>query len=157
MRVLCDRRGASVPSVRRCRRRGGGEGVEGCATQRASRDVPGGGGAERDSRGVRVVLARTRRGNDVDDFVSVYTLGKAHARARLAVESGTTRSALGGCATLRRRIAGQRCWMGREKLYNAVNAIEGVAGQVNDMTAASSKTREEIVEALSAYPPRSTI
>ena len=39
----------------------------------------------------------------------------------------------------------------RKEYNNAVNAIEGVAGQVNEMTAASSKT-QEIVEALKRIP-----
>lgn len=128
------------------------KGVEGCATQRR-RVVTCRAAAALSVILVAcaVVLARTRRGNDVDDFVSVYTLGKAHARARLAVESGTTRSALGGCGPI-----DVNCWTkvldGPRKEYNnAVNAIEGVAGQVNDMTAASSKT-QEIVEALKRIP-----
>lgn len=98
-----------------------------------------------------VVVARTRRGNDVDDVVSVTALGKGHARARVALETDSATSALGGCG-----VTDVNCWKkaldGPRKEYNsAVSKIKSIAGQVTDMTTSSRKA-QDIVNALKRIP-----
>ncbi|CEF99056.1 unnamed product [Ostreococcus tauri] len=96
------------------------------------------------------LASRTRRGRGVDDVARVDVLGAGRARMRVAVETESTTSAL-GCG-----VTDVSCWTRalkepRKQYKSAVGKITGVKRQINDMTAAASKT-QEIVNALQRIP-----